>query len=76
MEHMRLLKIGLPFVIVSAALFITSIGSAKPAYMQKEKKGCTFCHTTAKGGKADTDLTDAGKYYKNHDHSLEGYKGK
>ena len=44
----------------------------KAEYSKKEKKGCTFCHITM--GKPD--LNDAGKYYKDHDHSLEGYSAK
>ena len=47
-------------------------GYAKPEYSKKEKKGCTFCHITM--GKPD--LNEAGKYYKDHDHSLEGYTPK
>ena len=42
----------------------------KPEYSKKEKKGCVYCHVKA-GSK---DLNDAGKYYKEHDHSLDGYK--
>jgi hypothetical protein len=55
--------------IVAGGLFL-SVASAKPEYSKKEKKGCTFCHVKP-GSK---DLTDAGKYYKEHNHSLEGYK--
>ena len=47
-------------------------GFAKAEYSKKEKKGCTFCHVAM--GKPD--LNDAGKYYKDHDHSLEGYAPK
>jgi hypothetical protein len=39
-------------------------------YAKKEGKPCTFCHVKM-GSK---ELNDAGKYYKAHDHSLEGYK--
>jgi hypothetical protein len=53
------------------ASFITfSIGMSKPEYSKKEGKSCTFCHPAGKF----KELTDAGKYYKEHDHSLEGYK--
>ena len=45
-------------------------------YAKKEKKGCNFCHSKV----APTDkelmkksLTDAGKYYQSHDHSLTGF---
>lgn len=44
------------------ALFVTvSLGLSKPDYKKKEGKQCTFCHP-------------AGKYYQEHNHSLEGYK--
>ena len=60
------------FVAAIASAFFLSIAQAKPEYAKKEKKGCTFCHVRM-GSK---DLTDAGKYYKEHNHSLEGYKEK
>ena len=43
---------------------------ATPEYTKKENKPCTYCHPAV--GKPD--LNDAGKYYKDHNHSLEGYK--
>jgi len=43
-----------------------------PEYAKKEQKQCTFCHTAL--GKPD--LNDAGKYYKDHDHSFKGYEEK
>jgi hypothetical protein len=63
-------------VLMPAAVLVTGIwmgatpSKATPAYGKKEKKACTFCHVTM--GKKD--LNDAGKYYKDHDHSLEGYQ--
>ena len=65
---MKILR-ALFVAIVAGGLFL-SIAYAKPEYSKKEKKGCTFCHVKM-GSK---DLTDAGKYYKEHNHSLEGYK--
>ncbi len=58
------------FVAAIASAFFLSLANAKPEYAKKEKKACTFCHVKA-GSK---ELTDAGKYYKEHNHSLEGYK--
>jgi hypothetical protein len=52
------------------ALMGISLGMGKAEYSKKEGKPCTFCHP---GGKVK-ELTDAGKYYKEHNHSLEGYK--
>ena len=51
-------------------LVAVSIGMGKAEYAKKEGKACTFCHPSGKF----KELTDAGKYYKEHDHSLEGYK--
>jgi hypothetical protein len=58
------------FVAAIASGFFLSLANAKPEYAKKEKKGCTFCHVKM-GSK---ELNDAGKYYKEHKHSLEGYK--
>ena len=65
---MKILR-ALFVAIVAGGLFF-SMANAKPEYSKKEKKGCTFCHVKT-GSK---ELNDAGKYYKEHDHSLEGYK--
>ena len=45
---------------------------------KKEKKACTFCHAKQVPDKEDMEknLNDAGKYYKDHDHSLDGYAPK
>ena len=50
--------------------FLLTLATAKMEYAKKEGKPCTFCHVKM-GSK---ELNDAGKYYKAHDHSLEGYK--
>ncbi len=70
---MKTLKFVLPaFVLMSGLLAISTVSSAKPAYSAKEKKSCEFCHVV----KGKKDLNDAGKYYKDHNHSLVGYKAK
>jgi len=53
-----------------AAFIVVSMGMGKAEYSKKEGKACTFCHPPGKF----KELTDAGKYYKDHNHSLEGYK--
>jgi hypothetical protein len=53
-----------------AALVAVSLGISKAEYGKKEGKACTFCHPQGKF----KELTEAGKYYKEHNHSLEGYK--
>jgi hypothetical protein len=68
----RVVKFALPAMIVSVGILITSgVSFAKPEYTKKEKKGCTYCHTSAKS----KDLNDAGKYYQEHK-TLDGYKPK
>jgi len=58
------------FLVVFALVIALSLGMSKPEYAKKEGKQCTFCHPPGKM----KELTDAGKYYKDHNHSLEGYK--
>jgi hypothetical protein len=65
---MKLLKALFAVSVLSGALL--SVATAKPEYAKKESKPCTFCHVKM-GSK---ELNDAGKYYKEHDHSLKGYK--
>jgi hypothetical protein len=55
------------FVVLTA-----EVSQAKPEYTKAEKKACTFCHVDSKA--KPKELTDAGTYYKEHNHSLEGYK--
>ena len=64
------LKLIAPAGILGAALFLNTRGaSAKPDYSRRTKKECSFCHP------ADSwRLNDAGKYYRDHKYSLEGYK--
>jgi hypothetical protein len=70
---MRFIKLVVPAFIVSMGLLMTSSMSfAKPEDTKKTKKPCSYCHVQPKGGK---DLTDAGKYYKEHK-SLESYTEK
>jgi hypothetical protein len=64
-------KIIRPLLLLTLAAFIAvSLGMSKVEYGKKEGKPCTFCHPPGKF----KELTDAGKYYKEHNHSLEGYK--
>ena len=70
------MKIIRPLLLLTvAALIAGSMGMSKAEYAKKEGKPCAFCHT--KMGSPEVmgkSLTDAGKYYKAHDHSLKGYK--
>jgi len=65
---MRLFKVLIAISISCG--FLLTLATAKPEYAKKEGKPCTFCHVKL-GSK---ELNDAGKYYKDHNHSLEGYK--
>ena len=65
------MKIVRSLLLLSVAVIIAvSIGMGKAEYSKKEGKACTFCHPPGKF----KELTDAGKYYKEHNHSREGYK--
>ena len=70
---MRLLKIALPALVLAFGLAVCSTTSfAKPEFSKKEKKGCTYCHVKT----GQKELNDAGKFYKEHGNSLEGYQQK
>lgn len=57
-------------LLVLAVVVMAPLGRSKPEFTKKEGKPCAFCHP---GGKVK-ELTEAGKYYKEHKYSLEGYK--
>jgi len=68
----RLVKLIVPAGIVAAGLFFSAATSwAVPEFARKTKKECSFCHPPA-----SWNLTEAGKYYREHKYSLEGYKPK
>ena len=65
---MKLIQIILSMTLATLIAIPFSMGKAE--YGKKEGKACTFCHPPAKF----KELTDAGQYYKDHNHSLDGYK--
>ena len=65
---MRLIRVIL--LVAFAVVIALPMGMGKAEYSKKEGKPCAFCHP---GGKVK-ELTPAGQYYKDHNHSLEGYK--
>ena len=76
---MRLLKLALPSVILVAGFLVCTTASyGTMDYAKKEKKACTFCHQKMVSDKTEMakNQTEAGKYYKDHNHSLDGYTGK
>jgi len=73
---MRAMKLVLPAAILMVGFLVcTSATYGKPEYAKKENKKCTFCHSKA-ATKDNPNLSDAGKYYQEHNHSLDGYTGK
>ena len=67
------MKFAIPAVVlVLGAVLGSTLSYGKPEYTKKEKKACTYCHVSAKS----SELNEAGKYFKDHDHSLEGYEAK
>jgi len=81
---MRALKLVLPAAVLAVGFLICTTASyGTPDYSKKEKKGCTFCHAKMEPGTKDgkneamvKNLNDAGKYYKDHSHSMDGYTPK
>ena len=76
---MRTLKLALPAAILATGILVCTTASyGTPDYAKKEKKSCTFCHAKISADKAEMakNQTAAGKYYKDHNHSLDGYTGK
>jgi hypothetical protein len=70
---MSKIKLVAPAVILLGGFLVCSTSSyAKPENTKTTKKACTFCHTDAKA--KPKELTEAGKYFKEHNNSLEGYK--
>ncbi len=67
------LKIAVPaFVLLGGFLVCNTVSYGKPEFTKKEKKACVFCHVDAKA--KPKELTGAGKYYKENNNSLEGFK--
>jgi hypothetical protein len=77
---MRAFKLAIPTALLAVGFLVCTTASyGTPEYAKKEKKGCNFCHSTVKPTDKELmkkSLTDAGKYYAGHDHSLDGYTGK
>jgi hypothetical protein len=59
-------------ILTAVTLVIAPFAMSTPEFAKKESKSCTYCHTAV--GKPD--LNDAGRYYKEHNLSLEGWNDK
>jgi len=64
---MKVLRVSLALIVFGGVAL--TLVNAKAEYGKKEGKACTYCHPAGKF----KELTDAGKYYKDHNHSMEGY---
>ncbi|HTW66417.1 MAG TPA: hypothetical protein VME17_17460 [Bryobacteraceae bacterium] len=65
----RLFEIVVIAGVFSAAFFFSAgTGAAKPEYARRTKKECSFCHPPD-----SWNLNDAGKYFRDHKYSLNGY---
>jgi hypothetical protein len=72
-QFMSKIKYLLPVLVLSGtSMLIVSTSYAKPEFVKTTKKACVFCHVDSKA--KPKELTDAGKYYKEHNNSLDGYK--
>jgi hypothetical protein len=65
------IKYAVPAAILLAGFMLSStLSFGKPEYVKTTKKACAYCHVDSKA--KPKELTEAGKYYKEHN-SLEGY---
>jgi len=70
---MSKIKYVVPAVVLLGGVVASStLSFAKPEYVKTTKKACAYCHVDVKDKAKVKDLTDAGKYYKEHN-SLDGY---
>ena len=70
---MSKLKYSLPgAILIGGFLVSTTLSFGKPEYVKATKKACVYCHVDSKA--KPKELTDAGKYFKEHNNSLDGYK--
>jgi len=72
---MSKIKYLAPALVLLGGLVVSSTSSyAKPEFVKTTKKACTFCHVDSKA--KPKELTEAGKYFKEHNNSLDGYTAK
>jgi hypothetical protein len=75
---MSRIKLVLPAAILMGGFLLCTTASYGTAeYAKQTKKACVYCHTQKpmpkKGDPKASDMTDAGKYFKDHNKSLDGY---
>ena len=65
------IKYAVPAAILLVGFLVSStLSFGKPEYVKTTKKACAYCHVDSKA--KPKELTEAGKYFKEHN-SLEGY---
>ena len=57
-------------IILGVIILLAPFAMSTVEYSNKEKKQCVYCHTAM--GKPD--LNEAGKWYKDHDHTFKGWE--
>ena len=66
----NLLGRALPAFILALTLLVDARPvAAKPDYTRRAQRDCSFCHVPPGYG-----LNEAGKYYRDHKHSLKGFE--
>ena len=69
------IKYAVPAIILLGGFLVSStLSFGKPEYMKTTKKACAYCHVDSKA--KPKELTEAGKYFKDHNNSLDGYTEK
>jgi hypothetical protein len=64
----RFSRFAAPIAVLVAGLLLSSpFSSAKPDYMKRENKACTYCHNAPN----KRSLNDIGKCYAEHGHTLD-----
>ena len=61
-------------ILLGGYLVSSSLSYGKPEYVKATKKACAFCHVDSKA--KPKELTEAGKYFRDHNKSLDGYEKK
>ena len=57
-------------ITIGVTILVSPFAIGTPEYSKKEEKQCIYCHTAM--GKPD--LNEAGKWYKDHDHTFKGWE--
>jgi hypothetical protein len=56
-------------LVLTVVLFDARVSVARPEYGRRTKKECSYCHPPN-----SWDINEAGKYFRDHHNSLEGFK--